>query len=1220
MQSRVLLSPLAEQGLGTRAVDNSIITSKYTLLNFLPKSLFEQFRRLANVYFLVLSGLMLLGTYSPSTFDTPLTPYSTLVPLVVVLMCSMTREAYEDFKRHLTDRKTNSRVAKRHVYKQDLNSQMLSSPPSYASSLLTSLGLGFERSRRSTQVEMEDQLMDVTWEDIRKGHVIRVYNKEPIPADMVVLNTDDSESGICYVETSNIDGETNLKMKKAILESPHHVAHLVSVSTEQPNGNIHVFSAVCELEDGRDSISVDSSSFLLRGSTLQNVQYVDGLVVFVGQESKLAINNSKHGPRLKLSSVEKTMNRLIRMVFGFLFALVATSVVLKLSLPNEKFPYLFGSGEAFSLPTPVAYFFTFLILFSNALPMSLYVTVEMVNVGHAYFIDQDLAMYDKTTGLPARAVTSNLNSDLGQVEFLFSDKTGTLTKNEMTLKRVSVNGIIYGPKLLELDAGEEVHDATSFSPPPPLEDLLNDSEADRFLTCVSICHTVQISQDADGAYRAESPDELALCEGAGKRWNRVFTQRIGQTAIQVNDNEYTILCVNEFTSKRKRMSILFEFPNQQGYFLCCKGADTAMLTNECRPLEDHLVEFASEGLRTLVFGIKQVDSITAKAWLNEFTQAKNLVGEEREVKLEQIANKMESEDGMEILGCTAIEDELQDGVPETLQALRDAGIRIMVLTGDKLETAINIGYSARLLDANMTIIRIEGKSVDVVRYQLENILGLFPIETRPSFADLSKKRLRRAAGSWLNLLDMRSVRQESVHTEPLMHDRHRQGKDEEPLALAITGVALEYALQDAELRKMLLSLVLMSKVVMCCRVSPSQKAQMVRLVKKGADDHSRNVVTLAIGDGANDCAMISEAQVGVGISGHEGLQAVNASDFAISQFRFLKPLLLVHGRWSYRRMSKVILYSLYKNLVLVLLLFYYQFYCAFSGQSLYEPMVQAGFNFFLGMSPFVLGLFDREISSRFALLHPQLYVSGRRNLNLNLVKLGWRVIESLVHSFIVFFIPLYVLDDPSKSDLYTVGVTSYTCLIFVLQYKILMESSSFTKFTLYAWLFSFTLYFGFLFVYNAWYMEAPEFYWVAFASVVRPQLWWLVLLCTSCTFVFDVSIKLARLTFNPHAVDILIEQDRLASKLLFVLTEGNEGKRESILPDLNHYELSQRMQSLTPADLDALGIDTPQLRSSFDFAYADRLHDVRRGGNGNGGMREIPVHEEEEEEESYHRV
>src|SRR6202012_6212481 len=121
----------------------------------------------------------------------------------------------------------------------------------------------------------------------------------------------------------------------------------------------------------------------------------------------------------------------------------------------------------------------------------------------------------------------------------------------------------------------------------------------------------------------------------------------------------------------------------------------------------------------------------------------------------------------------------------------------------------------------------------------------------------------------------------------------------------------------------------------------------------------------------NDVGMIQAAQIGIGISGKEGLQAVNASDFAIAQFRFLRRLLLVHGRWSYRRMAKVILYSLYKNLVLVLLLFYYQFFAAFSGVSLFESMVQAGYNFFLGMCPLTVGLFDREISAKFAMQHPQ---------------------------------------------------------------------------------------------------------------------------------------------------------------------------------------------------------------------------------------------------------
>lgn len=256
------------------------------------------------------------------------------------------------------------------------------------------------------------------------------------------------------------------------------------------------------------------------------------------------------------------------------------------------------------------------------------------------------------------------------------------------------------------------------------------------------------------------------------------------------------------------------------------------------------------------------------------------------------------------------------------------------------------------------------------------------------------------------------------------------------LAFIMEGPALVHLLGDPTLERMLFEVMQHCVAVIACRVSPKQKAQLVRLVKQCV---SPEPVTLAIGDGANDVGMIQEAHVGVGISGNEGQQAVNASDFAVAQFRFLKRLLLVHGRWNYRRMSKVVLYSFYKNLVLVMTLFFFLFYSGFSGTSLYEDNIMAGYNFFLGLPILILGLFDKDVTSTYVMNHPGMYLSGRKNMDLNVTQTVKWIVKSLYDSFLIYFLCRSMSHPGGAADtisFYTYGLAVYSVLILTMDLKV----------------------------------------------------------------------------------------------------------------------------------------------------------------------------------------
>lgn len=1321
---------------------------KKKLCNSFPNAIY----RLANIYFLVLSIIMMIGTYFPKVFDSPLTPWSTLGPLCVVLMFTMIKEAFEDIKRHQHDD---------------------------------------EVGKRPCLILQEDgAFAESKWEDIKVGNVIKLKSGDAVPADMLILSTSEDD-GICFVETSNIDGETNLKQKRSVRRVNNQLTYFpflnmedmkenlkaprFEIACELPNGNIHVWEGYMQgfhdsEENSDDKVVVDDTNFLLRGSSVQNISWMHGIVIYTGSDTKLAKNASK--PRLKISNIEKTTNYLIRMIFALMFIIctVSTVALLIFRKVHDDYPYLQGSGDSFDLPFAIAYWLTFLILYSNLLPMSLYVTLEMVNYAQAYFIDNDLEMYDPLSGTPARAVTSNLNSDLGQIEYIFSDKTGTLTQNVMVFRRCFIGGKVYGKKVLNTtnaaksgatsaskdnninndddnnNLDDNSHgldliqqDLTSagqthalFASASSIEDNTQKEELDAFFTCLAVAHTVVIDENA---YRAESPDEKALCEGA-KEVGFMFKKREGsghgivvieKQHLDGKEERYEVLAVNEFTSARKRMSALVKTEKGK-YIILAKGADNIMLERkkyfgfsksfhddkskqlsyEAR-MNSSLQEFANDGLRTLLLGMREVSASEAENWITEFKKAQSTIGN-REESLAKVAEKIEKD--FLIIGVTAIEDKLQDGVSETLEALRQAGIKIWVLTGDKLETAVNIGYSSRLLDESMRMIEIQGESHEEVEKLLNKLTrrkerGNFN-DSMASFNVSQTNNASSGAGATssglkantssasISVYDLEAGRDLTVNLEPDTSMERRASNNNSPrlsarvedLAMAVTGKALTIITKDSKLTDSFLDLALSCKVVLACRVSPAQKAEVVKLVKKNAISEAKGKttptpITLAIGDGANDVSMIQEAQVGVGISGKEGMQAVNASDFAIAQFRFLRRLLLVHGRWSYRRMSKVVLYSLYKNFVLVLTLFAYQAYCAFSGISLYEPMVQAGYNFFLGLPPVSLGMFDREISSQFALKNPQLYISGRKNLNLTPQKLSWRIFEALVHSMVIFGLPIavashYGLNVPLDStpsnvskghmdkhfdgtpDIYVLGTTHYTCLIIVMQYKILFDTNTITLPTFGLWVFSILFYFSFLTGYSSIYILAPEYYGVALKTLAMPELWNLVVICTVSCFVFDSSIKLGRLQFKPHAVDILIERDRAAQEALaeyerllkkessnsglspleeqslvehhrYLLesktgssenndesnnnngsenTSNNE-KRQNVsvskwnaivqqledvkdgffkfMHDQQEKVALRRKISLTPSELDAMGIHQSTLRSSYDYSYVSRL-------------------------------
>jgi phospholipid-transporting ATPase len=565
-------------------------------------------------------------------------------------------------------------------------------------------------------------------------------------------------------------------------------------------------------------------------------------------------------------------------------ALVIVSIICMYALGYNResdFPYIFtdGAGSASVLPLWLELYFVFFLLFNNFIPISLYVTIELVNLGQAYFVSQDVDLFYEPLNMACSVRSSNLVQELGLVRAVFSDKTGTLTRNEMKFVQFYVDNKAYS---IGNDTELLMNDMRTCEPRD--EHMLY-----CFLQCLATCHTVV--REKNGTYRAESPDELALVEGI-QSYECGLIER-GTTSMICNiigeRQRFDILAVNAFNSRRKRMSVLLKDPQTGLFVLMCKGADNMMLplcqlsASARSEIDKALLDYSCLGLRTLCVSRRVLDPLVAEEWLQKYKAASSSL-DDREKNLERVGGEIEV--NMELLGVTAVEDKLQDEVPEVIADLAKAGIVLWMLTGDKEETAINIGHSCNLLQA------------DTQTFFLTRIENAADFETRVdevsnAVASASQENADRNGGS---------------------------GGGE--IALVLDGDSFKFFdEQSSEQRRKLLEIGKSCRSVIACRLTPDQKKQLVSLVKV---DTVPRATTLAIGDGANDVSMIMEADVGVGIFGKEGRQAANNSDFAIGQFKYLRKLLLVHGRWNYCRQSKVFLYSMHKNMVLTLSLFWFR--------------------------------------------------------------------------------------------------------------------------------------------------------------------------------------------------------------------------------------------------------------------------------------------------------
>ncbi|KAG7400025.1 hypothetical protein PHYBOEH_007093 [Phytophthora boehmeriae] len=934
----------------------------------------------------------------------------------------------------------------------------------------------------------------------------------------------------------------------------------------------------------RVRMPVTAKQMLLRSCVLRNTRAVTGMVVFTGHETKVFCSNTE--PVVKTSSVERRLNRLIigivfiQQLVCFLGALLGAhwmhtegdSFWYLLSADERRHLKLNGAPTSHPLAELAKLHLRYFIIMQNFVPISLNVSLEFVKYWQAYFMEQDLEMYDAQSDTPAMVRSSALNEDLGRVHHVFTDKTGTLTMNLMLFRYCMVGGKHYGGLMKENDVEAEAPRALSsssstessedgpqfvdFDPSELFSDIQKGGEQAetlrRFLRHLALCHTLiptksllEMCSTSFPKYSASSPDEQALVSAAAF-CNVRFVHRT-PTAMMLMEpgwespNAYKLLNVLEFDSDRKRMTVIIETPDGT-IELLCKGADNVIFERLAANQEklqggmppekaaDQLTKYAKIGMRTLCLAYKTIERADYEDWNTRYSQAHGSMEELVKRRhgqanaIDPLMNEIES--NLILLGVTAVQDKLQAGVPATLRLLQETNIKVWTLTGDKMETAVNIGYASALLSHDMDVQQIGGddyastaaalKELSQRRDLVTSSAATSPASSRTrgarrhnrkrresiqtnSFIGSAKaavnafvfgsppkskrkqkrKKYSRVSRGSATLPSLtQSPKYSSVATDVDYADRYTSDEDTlydvgieaddegihapeygslsrplddgssaQSLALVIDGRALEYALRP-QLRSLLYQVTRRcATAVICCRVSPKQKAEIVEFIR----EFEAESVTLAIGDGANDVAMIQAAHVGVGISGQEGAQAVNASDYGLAQFRFLQRLLFVHGRWAYRRVAKLMSYMLYKNVTYVLTTFWFGWFCGFSGQPLILDVAAQSFNVLYTSIPLVLfAVFDQDVSSTSAAKFPYLYALGQKNILLaRRVFWPW-IFNGVWHSLVIFFVsawayegfgvPIIATSTGKSGGLITLGFVVFTNLVIVVNLKLCLET------------------------------------------------------------------------------------------------------------------------------------------------------------------------------------
>ncbi|CDK25006.1 unnamed protein product [Kuraishia capsulata CBS 1993] len=853
-----------------------------------------------------------------------------------------------------------------------------------------------DRGQNNELFEVIGSTLPVQARRLKCGDLVRLHKDRRIPADMILLQASE-KNGESFIKTDQLDGETDWKLRiassltqQALLEDLENVTITVGTPTKE----IHSFSGKITFNSHTSPLTVDNTlwanTVLASGSAI-------GCIIYTGGDTRQAMNTST--PGVKTGLLELEINSLSKILCLCVFLL---SVIL-----------VACQGFKSDWYTDIM---RFLILFSTIIPVSLRVNLDLGKSVYAYQIEHDKS-------IPETVVrTSTIPEDLGRIEYLLSDKTGTLTQNDMELKKLHLGTVSYAGDTMDMvaDYMKGGHDSAVRATRRDMGNRVRD-----LVTTLAICHNVTPSmEDGEITYQAASPDEIAIVK---------FTESVGlslvkrdRTSLTLSSNhtrqyyDYDILQVFPFSSETKRMGIITYDKRRDELWFMQKGADTVMMkiVQQSDWLEEETGNMAREGLRTLVIARKKLTTNLYEEFKSKYHEASlSMVSRDQEMA-KVLAQYMEHD--LELLGLTGVEDKLQKDVKASIELLRNAGVKIWMLTGDKVETAKCVSVSAKLIS--------RGQYVHTIT------------------------KLTRAEGALQSIEYLKSNRDACLLI------------DGESLGLFLTFYKQEF-----------FDIVVHLPTVIACRCSPQQKADVALLIREATRKR-----VCCIGDGGNDVSMIQCADVGVGIVGKEGKQASLAADFSITQFCHLTKLLLWHGRNSYKRSAKLSQFVIHRGLIISVCQAVYSISSSFEPLALYQGWLMVGYATSYTMAPVFSLALDCDVNESVANLYPELYKELTEGRSLSYKTFFVWVSVSLFQGIVIQgFSQLFT---GLTEDLFTSMVAlSFTALILNELSMVALEINTWTKIMMIAEWVTLIIYVGtvpFLAEYfNLSYVASLSFFW-----------------------------------------------------------------------------------------------------------------------------------------------
>ena len=948
--------------------ENKEENNKYNLITFVPLVLFNQFKQFGNFFYLLMS----IAQFFPDLKVGYLFTY--ISPLSFVVCVSMAKELYDDINRRIQDKKTNS--AKINV--------LVPSPDK----------TNFEYLSKSAS-------------DLLVGDIIELKKNTRVPADIIVLKTiNESNDNQAFIRTDQLDGETDWKLRKAPgmtqgMPEKNFFTCNAYVECEPPSKLIYNFEGVinCKDEEGskREPLNLENTMW---ASTVVASLKVIGIVIYTGKETRARMNSST--PKVKIGILDQELNRSNMYLFGIMLFVA----------------FILATAKGFSLK----FFYTFIkyvILFCAIIPISLRVNLDVSKTYFSYVINRDKDIPETI------ARNSTIPEELGRISYIFSDKTGTLTKNEMVFKKIAMETEQFGeddfedlkailsdeckdndaPLLDLINLESKMSEVTSYSESLNIDPSLSDKslgmEKKRSkkirrhrnklirdtITSMVLCNNVTpVVDDQDETkitYQASSPDEVALVKFAETLNMRLVHRTDSEIKIKDsadNFEEFEILANFPFSSDTKRMGIVLKNKKHGHIIYYLKGAENVMMKFVKKEYVGYISEnaenLATKGLRTLVLSQKIISQEDFDKWNGEYKEALTSM-ENRQEKITQVVSKLEN--NMEFLCVTGVEDLLQDDVAMTIDNLRNAGMKVWMLTGDKVETATCISISAGIKAKNHKIFTIRNDE-----FAHESLAGDI-IKLKELFREYQKKT------------------------------------DIEPNIFIIDGDTLDLALKNCEEDFFRTSM--QAPSVVCCRCSPTQKRIIVKTIKKYT-----NARTAAVGDGGNDVAMIQEADVGIGIVGKEGLQASLAADYSIKEFRSLSVLLLWWGRIAYKNTSTMANFIIHRGLVISMNQFIFSCVFYFNPVPIYSGFLSFGYSTIFTSLPSISVLLDQDVAKDNVIKFPTLYKILLKGRELNFKSFLFCLFKSIFQAAVIMLGSFVLFSDNIYLKIVTV---TFTALIYL---------------------------------------------------------------------------------------------------------------------------------------------------------------------------------------------